>query len=119
VLSVLLALTIIVAEYKSFPTRQIAFDSLKNTIGEWATCEQYNDDMKAGRDNSSTECSTYSEQHVAEKIKGQVAGNNTLYERQAWFVAERFGLWAGLNLIAYLIIITCRWVYRGFRPKAV
>ena len=121
VLIVVVAVIIIADKYESFPTQMMAYAELGNRVGFWMNCERYYRDIAAERKNSAVECTAYTKQHVEEKLKFEVAAYknklDTLPERQWKTVANAFGLWAGLNLIAFLIVVSTRWVIRGFRPK--
>ena len=123
VLSVIIALLTISTKFDSFPTQEKALGELDNRVSLWAACDRYYEDNEAGRKNTDSHCTTYTKQYVIEKIKvelnwyqGQL---NTLTDRQVKFVAYYFAWWAGISLIMYLIAITMKWVYRGFRPKTV
>lgn len=123
VLSVIIALITISTNFDSFPTQKKALWELDNRVSLWSTCDKYYEDIEAGRKNTDSQCAVYTKEYVIEKIKvelnwyqGQL---NTLTDRQVKFAAYYFAWWAGISLIMYLIAITMKWVYRGFRPKRV
>ena len=123
VLSTIIALLTIGTNLDSFPTQEKALWELDNRVSLWSTCDKYYEDIEAKRQNTNTQCTVYTKEYVIEKIKvelnwyqGQL---NTLAERQVKFVAYYFLWWVGISLIMYLIAITMKWVYRGFRPKRV
>lgn len=123
VLCVLTALITISFTFERFPTQKQAYAELGNRVGFWMSCDKYYDDKAAGRNNSAEECSAYTRQHVQEKLKFEVSVYknrlDTLTDRQVKFVAYYFAWWVGFNLSIYLIAISTKWVYRGFRPKVV
>lgn len=120
VLSVVIALLTISMKYDSFPTQKQAFWVLSNRAQLWVSCEEYFGNMD-GQEKAVEACGEYARQHEDNNLIAEVDRYkdrlNTLTERQVKFVAYYFAWWAGLTLSMYLIAITTKWVYRGFRPK--
>jgi len=122
VLSVVIALLAISMTYDSFPTQKQAYLVLSERAKLWVTCEEYFGNMD-GQEKAIAECSTYARQHADDKLIAEVdrykERTATLTVRQMKFVGYYFAWWIGISLIMYLIAISIKWVYRGFRPKKV
>ncbi|KII33500.1 hypothetical protein NL64_09875 [Pseudomonas fluorescens] len=120
VLSVIIALLTISWKYDSFPTEKQAFWVLSDRAKLLVSCEAYFGNID-GQEKAVGDCSAYAKQQADGNLMVEVDQYkdrlNTLTERQVKFVAYYAAWWAGLSLIMYIIAISIKWVYRGFRPK--
>jgi hypothetical protein len=123
VVSVVIAVLTVSMKYDSFPTQKQASMEHGGDIRFFMTCDQYFRDKEAGRSTTVNECSSYRRYEVTESLsKALKAYKNkldTLPDRQVKFVAYYFTWWSGISLTLYLIALSVKWVYRGFRPKRV
>jgi hypothetical protein len=106
-------------KYDSFPTEKQAFWGLSDRAKLWVSCEEYFGNM--GQEKAVRDCASlakkYSQGELMVEVDQYKDRLNTLTERQVKFVAYYAAWWAGLSLIMYIIAISIKWVYRGFRPK--
>ncbi|WP_348750294.1 hypothetical protein [Pseudomonas rhodesiae] len=123
VASMLVAVAIGALRYEQFPTQEKIASEHRYSIFFWRDCKAYFQDMDAGRFKRDSPCSSYKRQYADQSLENELEAYKyklgLLPERQFQWVATTLGYWLGVNLASLIILFTVRWVYRGFRPKAV
>jgi len=123
VVAVILLAAITLGGVNSYPSQSEVKDRYQARLKFWGDCNLYYQGHKLAPVTPPSPCLDLKKDDVVLAYRKTAFEYNDEVERlptrRLGWVGAILGIWAITNLVIFIVFTTTRWIYRGFRPKAV
>jgi hypothetical protein len=123
VVAIILLAGITLAGVDSYPSQSEVKDRYQARLKFWGDCSFYYQGHKLAPVTPQSLCLGLKKDDVVLAYRKTAFEYNDELERlptrRLGWAGATLGIWAITNLVIFIVFTTTRWIYRGFRPKAV